>query len=284
MRDFQSTCRRLLPARLICGLLAACCSLAAAASECVGEDAASALPGPPKENFHVYLLLGQSNMAGRGQMTAADRRPVEGVYAFDAENNWQPAAHPLHFDKPSIAGVGLGIDFAKTMRERDPNVAIGLIPCAVGGTRLDQWSRGGKLYEAALARARAGQQAGELKGVLWHQGESDSTDKLSPTYGARLSQLINDLRRDLNQPELPFVVGELGYFRRDAHPPTDEINRQLHALDASDRRIAVATAQGLRDSGDKTHFDAESLRQFGRRYGESMLRAIEDVSPSPKED
>ena len=190
----------------------------------------------------------------------------------------------LFFLAWDIAGVGLGIDFAKTMRESDANVAIGLIPCAVGGTRLDQWSRGGKLYDAALARARAGQQAGELKGVLWHQGESDSTDKLAPTYGVRLARFINDLRRDLNNPELPFVVGELGYFRRDAHPPTDAINRQLHALGASDRRIAIATAQGLSDNGDKTHFDAESLRRFGRRYGESMLRAIEEASPSPKED
>lgn len=284
MPDFHSNCLRLLQGWLFCGLLLACCALDVGSSiKCVAEETASDVSGVAKENFHVYLLLGQSNMAGRGKMTAADKQPVDGVYVLDSDDNWQPAAHPLHFDKPSIAGVGLGIDFAKTLRESDPKVTVGLIPCAVGGTRLDQWSRGGKLNNAALARAQAGQQAGKLKGALWHQGESDSTDKLAPTYGARLAQFIDDLRRDLNQPELPFVVGELGHFRRDAHPQTDEINRQLHALAAASQHITVATAEGLSDQGDKTHFDAASLKAFGRRYAEAMQKlAINQHSPLNK--
>ncbi len=273
MTDRDSFRRQLMLRGLFCALLS-CCFVGTSSIKCVGEHAAPS--GVAKENFHVYVLLGQSNMAGRGKMTAADRQPVGGVYMLDANNEWQPAAHPLHFDKPSIAGVGLGIDFAQAMLERAPHATIGLIPCAAGGTRLDQWSRGGKLYNASLSRARLGQHVGELKGVLWHQGESDSTDKLAPMYGTRLTQFITDFRRDLDQPELPFVVGELGRFRSDAHPQTDEINRQLHALPSALPHVAVAASAGLEDQGDKTHFDAESLKTFGRRYAEAVHESTSD--------
>jgi len=228
--------------------------------------------GLPRENFHLYLLIGQSNMAGRGKMTPEDRQAVPGVWTLDASGTWQGAAHPLHFDKPSMAGVGLGIDFAKTMRAGDERIAVGLIPCAFGGTRLDEWQQGSKLYRQAIERAAVGAKAGVLCGILWHQGEEDSTEKLAPTYALRLKQLIADLRTDLDSPELPVVVGELGPFRLEKNPFTAEVNRQLALAIAEDPQTALASAAGLRDLGDQTHFDADSLREFGRRYGAAMRR------------
>ena len=162
---------------------------------------------PPKAQFHVYLLMGQSNMAGRGRMTDADRRPVQRVWMLDKENRWVPAAHPLHFDKPTIAGVGLGIDFAKRMCQEDPAIQVGLVPCAFGGTPLSRWSKGGDLYQNAVARAKVAMKSGTLEGVLWHQGESDSgKPDTASTYADRLAKMIGDLRAELESPGLPFGV------------------------------------------------------------------------------
>ncbi len=135
-----------------------------------------------RENFHLYLLIGQSNMAGRGKMTAADRQPVANVYSLDAEGTWRPAAHPLHFDKPKSAGVGLGLDFAVGMQRETPDATIGLILPPSAGRDLDEWEKGDELYENAVKRVKTATRCGVLKGVLWHQGEGDSKKGLAPTY------------------------------------------------------------------------------------------------------
>jgi hypothetical protein len=222
-----------------------------------------------RDDFHLYLLMGQSNMAGRGKMTEEDRQPIEGVYALNADGAWSPAAHPLHFDKPRVAGVGLSLDFAKAMRRSDPDATIGLIPCAVGGTRLDQWKKGQALYDNAVARAKVASRCGVLRGILWHQGEGDSAENLASTYAARLSAMLADLRTDLGQGDLAIVVGELGHFRK--HPGTLVINDQLHEVAQRLPRVAWTSAAGLGHNGDSTHFDASSLKKFGRRYAEKML-------------
>lgn len=223
----------------------------------------------PREQLHLYLLMGQSNMAGRGKMTAEDRQPVDGVFMLDAKNAWQPAGHPLHFDKPHVAGVGLGLDFAQGMREHDHDAVIGLIPCAVGGTRLGQWKPGGNLYDQALVRAKVAARCGVLRGVLWHQGESDSPPKLAQDYAQRLGELVAQLRKDLDSPVLPIVVGEIGHFR--VRHPSDLINRQLQQFVKQTPNAACATAEDLDHNGDETHFDASSLKEFGRRYGAKMI-------------
>lgn len=247
------------------------CALLGVLERCLAEEVSPADAAPrSRDDFHLYLLLGQSNMAGRGKMAPADKTPAAGVLAMDAAKQWRPGAHPLHFDKPSMVGVGLGIDFAKSMRAADEQATIGLIPCAFGGTKLDQWAKGSKLYNETVARATAGAAEGVLRGILWHQGEGDSTAELAPTYAARLTALIGDLRHDLDAPELPVVVGELGNFRQEKNAFTVEINRQLALVATEVPHVALASAAELRDLGDQTHFDAESLREFGRRYAVRM--------------
>jgi hypothetical protein len=184
-------------------------------------------------------------------------------------NAWQPAAHPLHFDKPSVAGVGLGLDFAKEMHRRSKAVTIGLVPCAFGGTRLDQWEPGDELYKNAVARAKAAARCGVLKGVLWHQGESDSTDELAPTYAARLADMLTKLRADLGDSDLPIVVGEVGRFRK--QPATLQLNAQLHKVAKLVPLVACASSADLTHNGDSTHFDAPALKEFGRRYAAKII-------------
>ena len=92
--------------------------------------------------LHLYLLAGQSNMAGRGQLETVDQTRHPRVYALQADMSWGHAKDPLHFDKPAIVGVGPGFSFGKAMAEADTSILIGLIPTAVGGSSVRVWQPG----------------------------------------------------------------------------------------------------------------------------------------------
>ncbi len=250
---------------LLAGVLAPCARAA---------DPVNQVKLPEREQVHLYLLIGQSNMAGRGEMKDEDRVPRERIVMLNAQDAWVPAAHPLHFDK-TIAGVGLGLPFAEAMAKAQQGVTIGLIPCAVGGTPLSRWSKGGDLYQNAVRRAKAALLHGELKGILWHQGESDSgSDDTANSYAQRLEKMIADLRAELNAPDVPFVAGELGVFfvENSGRPGTQTVNNALKDLPKSVKGTATASAQGLDHKGDKVHFNREGLITFGQRYAEAMLK------------
>jgi hypothetical protein len=253
---------------------------------CLGVFAAEAPTLPAKETFHLYLLMGQSNMAGRGALDEAAKQPHPRVLKFTRENTWAPAADPLHFDKP-IAGVGLGTRFARAMAEANPDATIGLIPCAVGGTPLSRWVKGGDLYARALERTRLALKDGTLKGILWHQGEGDSADEqLASTYGERLAQMVKDLRADLGAGEVPFVAGKLGEFLKregkDGRPALwMNVNEQIGAISTTIPHSAAVESTGLKDKGDRVHFDTPALREFGQRYAEAMLKLQSD-GPAPR--
>ena len=89
---------------------------------------------PVKAKLDLYLLMGQSNMAGRGKIGAEDKTPHPRVLVFTLANQWEPAVEPITHDKPRMLGVGPGLAFGKAMAEAEPGVTIGLVPCAVGGT------------------------------------------------------------------------------------------------------------------------------------------------------
>lgn len=228
---------------------------------------------PDKSKVHIYLLMGQSNMAGRGPMIAGDGDQVDGVIMLDKSGRWAPARHPLHFDKPKIAAFGLGLPFAKTIkRQAGQGVVIALVPCAVGGTPLSRWVRDGDLYENAVRRAKIAAKDGVIMGMLWHQGEGDSGNpKLNESYGPRLAGMITALRDDLNTPKLPVVVGELGYFFVAKSKGAATVNQALNALSKHVARTACASAEGLNHKGDTTHFDRAALIEFGHHYAEKMI-------------
>ena len=234
---------------------------------------------PPKENFHLFLLVGQSNMAGRGVVADSDKIPRPRVLMLDKSGAWVPAIDPMHFDKPA-AGVGLGRSFAEAIAAATPGATIGLIPCAVGGSPIDAWIPGyyyqptqSHPWDDALRRAKLALPAGTLKGILWHQGESDSNRELAPAYATKLQALIARFRTELRAPNIPFIVGQLGRF---SGAPWNEfkteVDRAHRELPAKIPRTAVVSAEGLTDKGDKTHFDSESCREFGRRYAEVYLK------------
>jgi hypothetical protein len=249
----------------------------AAAASAQTNIAAPPVQLPVKEKLHLYLLMGQSNMAGRGKIGAEDKTPHPRVLLFTLQDNWEPAIEPVTHDKPGMLGVGPGLAFGKAMAAADPGVTIGLVPCAVGGTPLKRWERGGDLYSNAVQRARLAMREGTLKGIIWHQGESDSgTATNANSYGDRLSRMIQAIRADLGTPNLPFVVGQIGEFLYDRGPGHAAyprvVNAALAALPEKVPATACAPSKGLKDKGDVLHFDAASQREFGRRYAAAMLR------------
>jgi hypothetical protein len=243
------------------------------------EPAAARLPDDAK--LDVFLLIGQSNMAGRGKVEAEDREPIPRVWMLDKSDAWAPAVDPLHYDKPKVAGVGLGRSFAKAVAEARPDVHVGLVPCAFGGTSIDQWAKGGKLYDEAVRRAKVAMRRGTLAGILWHQGESDSgSEEKRAAYPAKLEQLIENLRQDLDAPDVPFVLGQLGEFRERKVPGNATMNELLRAFPETHPRTACVESAGLTSVGDDTHFDAKSLREFGKRYAAAYLK-LSDSAGKP---
>ena len=234
---------------------------------------------PTKKKFHLYLLMGQSNMAGRGKVEAEDQTPNPRVLTFTTNGTWRVAVDPITYDKPTIAGVGPGVAFGKAMAEANPEVTIGLVPCAVGGTPLSRWEKGGDLYSNAVQRAKLAMKNGTLKGIIWHQGESDSKPGLAETYGDRLAQMIQDIRADFNSPKLPFVVGQLGEFlyTRQATNITEArlVNDTLAKVPGRVPHTGFASSVGLTHKGDQVDFDTGSLRELGRRFASEMVRLEE---------
>jgi hypothetical protein len=164
---------------------------------------------PPKEKFHLFLLIGQSNMAGRGAVEEPDRTPHARVLVLTQAGAWAPAVDPLHFDKP-VAGTGLGKTFGICVAE------------------------------------------------------------------AKLHDLVARLRKELDAPEVPFLVGQLGQF---ADQPWDQARRrvdQAHRdLPAKVPHTAFVSSSGLRHKGDKVHFDSASYREFGKRYADAYTKLVQ---------
>ena len=236
----------------------------------------------------VYLLIGQSNMAGRGKMADAPRIATDRVYKFGTNGTWEVATPPVHWDG-GRGGFGPGLPFGRAMADAKPGVTIGLVPCAVGGTSLSHWMpHNGVCYTNALAKTRlALASGGRLKGVIWHQGEADSwNERTSGNYGKRIGILVRQLRKEFGDPNLPFVGGEVAPFysvsieRKGGTSFVSAVNAQERAALAALPATGYVTAEGLKhgDGGDIVHFEPSSAAELGRRYAAEMLRVQKEGS------
>jgi hypothetical protein len=250
-----------------------------------------ALPADPAR-LRIFLLMGQSNMAGFGCVRPedpwqpGDRDPVPGVLSLGGQCTlksaiprgwirWRPASHPLHLNQGSAA-FGLALPFAARLREEMPDCMIGFIPCAWGGAPIDSLGPGSPLYANAIRRARIAAKSGTLAGVLWHQGEADAGhESLAPLHAAKLEALVRQLRVDFGIPSLPFLIGDLGGFGDEKRKP-DSVARR-HLIRAGLRRVATEDphADFIESTAlpgvDAVHFGRDALIEFGHRYAAAYL-------------
>ena len=189
----------------------------------------------------LWVLAGQSNMEGYGALIDV-QQPSPLVHSFDMADRWGAAEEPLHtlvnaadpvhwplnaqkvpeqltgerFENYVVnrkKGAGIGLPFAVEMLQRT-GIPVGLIPCSHGGTSMEQWNpalkdrEGESLYGSMYRRARAA--GGQVKGVLWYQGESDANPRAAAAFLRKFEAFVKAVRADFNQPDLPFYYVQIG--------------------------------------------------------------------------
>jgi len=208
----------------------------------------------------LWILAGQSNMEGVGNLDNLPK-PSPQVNSFDMTDRWVVAQDPLHrlvdaanrvhwrrvngqpqklegdalnnFIANRRKGAGVGLPFALEMVART-GVPIGLIPCAHGGTSMAQWSPdlkeqgGDSLYGGMVRRHK--EVGGRVRGVLWYQGESDANPKAAPLFEQKFKEFVAAVRRDFNQPDLPFYYVQIG-----RHVDTNNVNEWNQVQDVQRR-------------------------------------------------
>lgn len=230
--------------------------------------------------IHSFLLIGQSNMAGRGYSEEAEKLDnLGGRLQVLRNGRWQPMFRPVNPDRP-FSGVCLAESFAKAYALDHPDVSVGVIPCADGGTSLSQWKEGSLLFDNAVYNARLAMRTSHLVGILWHQGEGDCSDKLCTHYYENISAVMTALRKELGAENVPLLVGGLGDFliRRPNSPDYVNypvVNEALVKFANNSSRTAFVNAHGLTSNPDLLHFDSRSLYKFGLRYYEAF-KNVED--------
>lgn len=219
------------------------------------------------------LMIGQSNMAGRGFMDEVPMICNERILML-RNGRWQIMTEPVNYDRP-VAGVGLAGSFASMWCMENKEEKIGLIPCAEGGSSLDDWAVEGTLFKHAVSQAQFAMQDSELLCILWHQGENDSSDGNYRTYYKKLRVIVEVLRNQLNAGEVPFIVGGLGDFLGKTGfgincTEYELINNELLRFATEQPNAYFVTAAGLTSNPDGIHIDAVSQRKFGVRYYEAF--------------
>ncbi len=249
----------------------------------------------PDPDFHIYLLLGQSNMEGSAVVEPQDRAPHPRVKVLQSENchgistrygQWREATPPLIRCSTEF-GLGPGDTFGKAMADSvGANVTIGLVGGAYGGASVEYFLKdcakydackppygpiggapdaGASGYKWVLDLARKAQEAGVIKGIIFHQGESNSGQS---TWPGRVNEFITDLRKDLglSAADVPFIAGELPYTGCCAGH--NHLVRQLPKV--VENGHWVSADGGLVDRGDRLHWNSAAVREMGLRYAARM--------------
>ncbi|MCK0192154.1 sialate O-acetylesterase [Arenibacter sp. F20364] len=231
---------------------------------------------PNKENLWVFILAGQSNMAGRGLVEPQDTVPDKRVYTINKQGKMIFAKEPLHFYEPSMAGLDSGLAFGKALTQHIPDsISVLLIPTAVGGSSISQWlndsiHREVKLFSNFKRMTELGMQYGTVKGILWHQGESDAKTKEAPLYQIKLSELFYQFRKIIGNQETTVVIGQLGSYATNAL--WSKINDHIKYYVSTDPNAGIISTSDLKHKGDKVHFNSEAQRLMGERYANEFMK------------
>jgi hypothetical protein len=229
-----------------------------------------------KDETQIFLCIGQSNMAGRADIQPEDTNSLENVYVFNSEGEWEKAKNPLNQystirKNMNMQRLSPAWSFSQKLAKEYPNNKIGLVVNAKGGSSIDEWKKGSEFYNESLIRALQAQKTGSIKAIIWHQGESDQGKWQE--YAGKFDSLAFHFRRDLGIPDLKIIVGEIGKWR----DSSVQINEVLRSLPNRLSNVQTASAEGLTDKGDNSHFDSRSQRILGERYADRYIKMSQNL-------
>lgn len=229
-----------------------------------------------KNNTWVFILAGQSNMAGRGMIEPQDTIYSERILTINKSGKVVLAKEPLHFYEPSRTGLDCGLSFGKTLHKNIPDsITILLVPTAVGGSSISQWIgdstyRNVQLLTNFTEIVNIAKKYGTVKGILWHQGEADANEKDVVLYKMHLTTLIDKFRKIIDNNNLPVLIGELGSYS-DNQFYYSLINEQIESYISTDTNAFLISTKDLKDKGDKVHFNSTGQRSLGKRFAKAYL-------------
>jgi hypothetical protein len=251
----------------------------------------------PNKHFYVFLCFGQSNMEGFPGIEPQDKGPVDDrlqvLAAVDFPNqgrtkgNWYPAVPPLC--RPS-SGLCPADYFGRTLASNlPPNIKVGIINVSIGGCKIELFEKdtfqtyvatapkwmtntihtySGNPYQHLVDMAKLAQKDSVIKGILLHQGESNTGDKEWPDKVKGIyDNLIKDL--NLNPKEVPLIVGEL--VNADQQGACASMNKIIDDLPKTIPTAHVISSAGCIGRPDHLHFTPAGYREFGTRYAQTML-------------
>ncbi|OVA02062.1 protein of unknown function DUF303 [Macleaya cordata] len=233
------------------------------------------------QDKNIFVLAGQSNMAGRGGVIVdkwdgiipPECQPNSSILRLNSGLEWEEAREPLHFDIDlnKTVGVGPGMAFANAIRDNKMNSSIGvvgLVPCAIGGTKISEWAQGTHLYNEFVRRSKASlKEGGTIRAILWYQGESDTVIREdADRYGENLKKLIGNMRDDLQLPMLPFIQVALA----SGQGPFVEVVRKAQ-LELDLPNVWCVDADGLPLESDSLHLTTQAQVRLGQMLAESFF-------------
>ena len=254
----------------------------------------------PDPNFHIYLALGQSNMEGQGNIESQDKtvdKRFQVLWTTNETNcgkklgQWSDAVPPL---ASCSSKLGPADYFGRTMVEKtDSQIRVGIVDVAVAGCSIQlfdsplsqsymnqqaSWFKqrveayGGKPYERFIEMAKKAQEDGVIKGIIFHQGETDAGDGQWPS---KVKKLYDRILKDLNLgDDIPFLAGEV--LRSGM---SSGANNNIAKLPQQSKNFYVISSEGFNQAlgdGQNVHFTSQEYRDFGKRYAEKMIEVLGD--------
>ncbi len=246
------------------------------------------IPEQAVGNLSLFVLAGQSNMAGYGEIHPGDDEIDPRVFVFGNDYHWRLAREPI--DDPAgqvdlvsmdtAPGFSCATTFAKTLLKYNSKAWIGLIPCAKEGSSIEEWQRNMSdhtLYGSCLKRARAASPMGKIKGLLFFQGETDALDPLYESqkvknpgkWREKFSTFVYDIRKDLGIKDLPIVFAQIGINRNEkAFKNWRIVQEEQSKVHLPNCKMIKTHDLSLREEG---HFDNKSYRVIGERFAQALM-------------
>jgi hypothetical protein len=266
----------------------------------LSSSAAFGQSGKPDPKFQIYLCFGQSNMEAGARPEDQDNGPVDPRFqmlcAADmpalnrTKGNWFVATPPINRQENKMGPVDF---FGRTMVENLPKeYRVGVINVSVAGAKIELWGKDtyanyisteapqwmkdmvkqydNNPYQRLVDMAKIAQKDGVIKGILLHQGESNSADKDWPMkVKAIYDNLMSDL--NLNPKDVPLLAGELK--SKEEHGVCFAFNTDiLPNLPKALPNTYIISSSGCKGTGDPFHFSTAGMRELGRRYALQMLK------------